>query len=162
MKKFIDLGAKGVNGFIFDTTGYEVYKIDPLLERGDRIINEAAWVFDGELEFTKCDREISSTHIREKRDWGKGEIIKVKCFNFPKWLEQFKDEYVVVKMNIEGAEIELLENMIETEKIKLIKELYVEWHSGKIAGMPGGYDERRIEICNKLNQLGIAWQKTGR
>ncbi len=57
--------------------------------------------------------------------------IKVKIINFSKYLENKKLNFdkIIVKMDIEGAEIELLEHLISTGSIALINILYIEFHS---------------------------------
>jgi FkbM family methyltransferase len=55
----------------------------------------------------------------------------VKIINFSEFLKQKSKEFktIVVKMDIEGAEVDLLEKMINDNSIKLISYLYVEFHS---------------------------------
>lgn len=38
------------------------------------------------------------------------------------------DSYIIVKLDIEGAEYEVVQDLIQTGAIECIKELYVEWH----------------------------------
>ena len=58
-------------------------------------------------------------------------VINVKIINFSEYLQQKSKEFetIVVKMDIEGAEVDLLEKMIDNNTIKLINYLYVEFHS---------------------------------
>ena len=57
--------------------------------------------------------------------------IKVKVINFASYLESKSAEFdkIIVKMDIEGAEVELLEALLKQKKANLISVLYVEFHS---------------------------------
>lgn len=59
------------------------------------------------------------------------EAIEVEIIDFSTYLAAQSKQYrqIVVKMDIEGAEIDLLENLISSGKINLIDILYVEFHS---------------------------------
>ena len=180
MNLFIDLGCYDgttTDNFLKINPDYFAIGLDPLRfdewielknKYGKRIkfFNLAAWIYDGKVDFSKIDyvnnTAVSSSIVPQKRGYEKGKIYKIKCIDFSQYLKQFEGNYIIVRMNIEGAEIELLENLIKTKAIKLVNELQVEWHSGKIIGIKGGYDERRIEIQKKLNELGVSWTKIGR
>lgn len=61
--------------------------------------------------------------------------IEVECLNFSKWLEQqFCDQSnrIVCKMDIEGAEFDVLEDIIRTSQYKKIDEFLVEWHVSRL------------------------------
>lgn len=73
-------------------------------------------------------------------DWKKPHYIKdkdldksinVKCINFSNYLKEniSKDDYVICKMDIEGAEYDVLGNLIDDDTIDLIDEIYIEWHN---------------------------------
>ena len=54
---------------------------------------------------------------------------KIIYFNFSEFLNQFDgNTYLVVKLDIEGAEYEVLENIITSGMINKVNELYVEFH----------------------------------
>jgi hypothetical protein len=57
----------------------------------------------------------------------------VACFDFSRWLSDLRTSHprpdvIVVKMDIEGAEVPVLQKMIEDGTDALIDELLVEWH----------------------------------
>jgi FkbM family methyltransferase len=59
------------------------------------------------------------------------QTIDINCINFSEYLQNNiqKDNYVICKMDIEGAEYEVLKKLIKENTINLIDELYIEWHS---------------------------------
>jgi FkbM family methyltransferase len=112
------------------------------------IHNEAVWIFDGEIDFSQEDHfkskscspndgksnidgwgsvitELGSTHLRYTNP-----PIKVPCIDFSRILLKYpKEDYnVIVKMDIEGAEFQVLRHIIEQGTIKNISSIYIEWH----------------------------------
>lgn len=61
-------------------------------------------------------------------------------------------DYVVLKIDIEGAEYELLEYMIETKLIDLVDEIYCEWHQHKIPSIP---ISRHNTLVSNLQKIGF-------
>ncbi len=68
-------------------------------------------------------------------------IQTVPRINFVGWLQRFVQpgNTVICKMDIEGAEYEILEELIKSGAIRLINYLYVEWHARLL---PPEYEER--------------------
>lgn len=56
--------------------------------------------------------------------------MEVDCIDFSDFLKNNIDseDYVVCKMDIEGAEFEIVPKLLEENTIDLIDEIYVEWH----------------------------------
>ena len=53
----------------------------------------------------------------------------VKTINFSDFLLNFdEDDYIVVKLDIEGAEYEVIESILDSGTITRINELFIEWH----------------------------------
>lgn len=55
--------------------------------------------------------------------------------DFSKWLfnNVTKDNFIFIKMDIEGAEYDVIENLIDTGAIDLVDILAVEWHAEKFS-----------------------------
>jgi len=75
-----------------------------------------------------------STNIEHNSKFYSGsepKSIEVKIFNFSEYLQRQSALYdkILVKMDIEGAEVELLESLIADKSIEYINVLYVEFHS---------------------------------
>jgi FkbM family methyltransferase len=124
-------------------------------------IKKAAWLYDGEVEFSFIpDSTVSSTIFKNNHYWEKGVKSKVECLDFCKWLEQFKNDYIILKLNIEGAEFDLLDKMIETGAIRKMNKLFVEWHDAKV--IPPMTDRRKeIEkYCEGIGLLCKSWRRS--
>ena len=100
---------------------------------GATFINKAVWTYDGEIKFGVFENTASSTIRKDKKGFEQAKIIKVPCIDFANWLSQFKkiEDFIVVKMNIEGCETDVLRHLRKTGKIDWIDLLLIEWHEGK-------------------------------
>ena len=100
----------------------------------DLLINRAAWIYDGVLKFTN---EADQAHGTESGEF------ESECFNIVNFLNR---KVRLMKINIEGAEYPILNHIIKSGKIKMIKEIQVQFH------MIDGYAEMYDEIGNELNK----------
>ena len=69
------------------------------------------WTKDGEEQFFNANNESSSVY---KRKSGRGKKQTIKSINFDRYIkENFnKEDEIILKLDIEGAEYEVLEHMI--------------------------------------------------
>jgi len=83
--------------------------------------------------------------------------VSVPTIGLGKWLVESFDEsdYVIVKIDVEGAEFAVVESLIETEAYKLIDQLLVEWHSQYEGQQPEG--RKRADLEKKLRSLGAKY-----
>lgn len=146
---FIDLGAyKGL--YINRFKKSKIYKPDfkiyafecnPYLSHinyGSDVIaiRKAAWIYDGEVSFfinTKMPARVQGSSIYKEKitgDLDKQHPIKVPCIDFSKWLlRNFKlEDNILIKINIEGAEYNILEKCISDGSINYIKKMWIRWH----------------------------------
>ena len=70
-----------------------------------------------------------------------------------KWItDNFtKDDYIILKMDIEGAEYEVLNKMIDDNSIKYINKLYVDFHGLRVFKTR----EDTKKIRTSIRELGI-------
>ena len=61
----------------------------------------------------------------------KDKMIKVKTIDFSKFIDTIKGNEIYVKLDIEGAEFPVLQDLIDTGNIKYISKIWVEWHYSK-------------------------------
>lgn len=125
--------------------------------REDTVFEQkAAWTSDGVIEFTLRpeDAPYGSTVMKEKRDWGMGEVFEVPCFDFSEWIKQFRGDHVILKIDVEGSELPILTKMIEDGTDDIPNLTMVEWHDGK---MPT-YNSNKHEILEKYRGKLIEWR----
>jgi FkbM family methyltransferase len=97
----------------------------------------ALWVKDGEIDFLESIARwntLASTIVPSMKEiWGlkldRDNPKKVESISLSNFLDEFDDdEYIVLKLDVEGSEYYLLEQLINNKKINKIDELYIEWH----------------------------------
>lgn len=127
------------------------------------LIKKAIWTEDGKKKFyiSKDLNQISSSLIESKFCKVNGELvanywcdfIEVDCVDFGKWvLNKFNSEdEVVLKLDIEGAEVDVLSKMIQDKSINRITKLYVEFH---LESCPSQFDKYK-KLINDLKNLNI-------
>jgi FkbM family methyltransferase len=141
----IDLGCIPRNGaeslpiLAWEYSPDVLYGFDPgdALEEGEfqrggmKVVlrRAAAWTHDGTVMFHE-----DGSGSRVSSEYG----VEIPCIDFSKWLEVLKlkgkaDE-IFVKMDIEGAEVPVLEKMIADGTDALVDELLVEWHGQTVDG----------------------------
>lgn len=77
---------------------------------------------------------------------------KVECFNFSDFIiKNFnKEDFIVVKLDIEGAEYPVLEKMIKDNTLSYINVMYIEWHNHMLTNK---YDENLIRDAIKKENI---------
>lgn len=123
--------------------------------RKDTIIEQkAAWIRSGEIELSVTKDVLGSTVMKEKEGYAEGEKVKVPCFDFSGWLEQFRGDNVILKVDCEGAELPIFTKMIKdgTDDIPFVT--MVEWHDGK---MPT-YESNKDSIWKYYRGKLIEWR----
>ncbi len=172
-KIFLDCGAWEGNSIghfrelYHDNKEYEIFCFEPNIdlleklkhnvERG-KVIAKAIWVEDcertlrvGKGRFSESSSLIKKKKIRQhKPEYNQ----RVECVDFSKWITKHcsPDDYIVCKLNIEGAEYKVIEHLVETGAINHINELYVEWHQKKI-GITEDEHNRVIKLIPKTIKL---------
>jgi FkbM family methyltransferase len=123
--------------------------------------NKAVWTQNGFVNFKQFgDDGKSSGSLIAETGGDKGYAdhhadITVESIDFYEFVSQFKEDEVYVKMDIEHAEYDILEDMVKRGWPKNIKEMWVEWH----ARMPHDanhdfFSERKKNILNSLADCG--------
>lgn len=119
------------------------------------IHKKAVWIEDTELQFAvdQTKSPLGSTLMSGKTNiWDTMPKIKVQAFDFSKWLKQFKDDFVVVKMDIEGAEFKVLEKMMADDTDKIPSVMMVEFHPNKVREYTTTY---KNNLISKLQERGV-------
>ena len=70
----------------------------------------------------------SSSLVSSKRNVDPEHSVTVEVVDFPSFLEQLNRDIAVIKMDIEGAEVDLLEHLLDHRVASRIGEIYVETH----------------------------------
>ncbi|HUG67816.1 MAG TPA: FkbM family methyltransferase [Pirellulaceae bacterium] len=140
-----------------------------------QIHETAAWVRDGTIAFRQQNHRVARNRSpadgRSDIDgWGSCLVelgsshpalelaIEVPCEDVARMLESYSaEDFIVVKMDVEGAEFAILRHLIQRGVIGRISRLYVEWHERLLATETA---ETRNELERQLRKFGVqavAW-----
>ncbi len=163
---FIDCGAHcgesiltakqrfGINTHVisFEPIPYLANQLTEIHKDNDtvQIVNACVWIND-EIEKIYVSTQItdgSSLLGSKVNDLDEKVYIEVPCVDLSKWIQETftSNDYVILKLDIEGAEYEVLNKMIEDGSIKLIKELWGEHHIDRMK------DERSHMLYKKTQK----------
>ncbi len=146
MKIFIDCGAwtgASVDFFNRHYPNAKEFKIHsfeclpenlPELKKRDTIVHsEAVWTSKGFHRFYRGQSE-SGTLYREKTTGNVSSLdfIEVKTIDIVPFIKKFKNDYVVMKLNIEGAEYDIIPHMRDNGVLGLVNEWFIQWHWKKV------------------------------
>ena len=81
--------------------------------------------------------------------------IQVKTIRLADWIAKNYDsrDSMYVKLDIEGAEFVVLQDLLKSGQNAKISRLFVEWHDDKLPGQ--AYHEQRILLTEKYHKLGL-------
>lgn len=94
-------------------------------------IPKAVWIEETLLTFHRhadtVGYSVYDTHPKSPKDW---QSFQVPTVDFSAWLKQnvTPDDYVILKLDIEGAEYKVLRKMFDEGTIDLVDKLYIEFH----------------------------------
>lgn len=164
-KIYIDAGsfkADTINMYSFPEYRRYAFECNPLLRSVKYpedviVINKAIWVEDRYLEFfinpNNLDTEGCSLFKNKMTgDLDKENYLIVETINFSDWLMRNISitDYVILKMNIEGAEYMVLKHLIATKAIIKIHELFVYWHVNKIKSIEDNVHKTLVKDLEKI------------
>lgn len=166
---FIDCG--GYDGcsaikFLMIHSNYDCVTFEPNPDLWDyykdiptKLIKKAVFTYDGKIEFTvdPVDGDGSSLLKDKKIDfYGKVSnencpILTVDCIDLSAFISQVSRQYsnIILKLDVEGAEYDVLEKMLEDRTVRHIDKLYCEFHWNKV-NIP---KERHDRLINQLQEF---------
>lgn len=173
---FIDCGGhngssvKKFRNEIDRNTSFEIFTFEPNPEFANdystfmrhHLLPYAVWIANGQIDFY-LDREDGdgSTLIKEKttrEEGGIGQLdkvtpLRVRSIDLSSWIKRNfqKTDYIILKLDIEGAEYKVLDKLLEDKTIQYVDKLFIEWHWHKI-GLP---KTTHTDLVNKIRSLKI-------
>lgn len=170
MRILIDCGASNGSAIAELQDSYggfdKIYAIEPNPENYRRIetddprltkMEAAISTASGSVKLFFGERYDGSTLYPEKLSGGinRAHYATVAAIDFSEWLAQnvSEDDYVVCKMDVEGAEFDVLEHLLRTRRMRLIDVLLVEWHPSRF---PNPWKLRYRRFMIKLRLLFLS------
>ena len=157
-----------------DSDEYEVHCFEPVPSFKHHFENknltfhsDAIWVEDGTIDFYEKGGLSSTLYPNKIDNQGKGTRVIVSCIDFSKFIkDNFKlSEYIIVKMDIEGAEYKVIEKMLEKGIFEYVDEFYVEFHGAKIKDLYPYFDEikertgfaAKNHLIQEIDKFDVKW-----
>lgn len=125
--------------------------------RGTRhtVLNKAIADKDGELPFyfSTVYPTLGGSLVEAKEDVDKSHPTMVEAVDLGRWLEDdFQEtDYVWLKLDIEGAEYDVLTKLLSTGQVKYLDALSIEFHGQHV----GVSEERDRELTRQLEERGV-------
>lgn len=171
-KRYIFIDGGAFNGRLYQTfqaiSSYSKYSweifaieanpyiIDQLPQEPNvKILNKAIWSQDGTIDFyVDMAPDSYNTSSLFKDNPEEPHQITVESIDFSQWLKRnfTENDYIIVNLDIEGAEYEVLEKMVADKTLQYIDRLYVEFHPELFVNHPG---EKGDEFCEAVDERGM-------
>lgn len=161
---------------LYSNMKWDIHTFEPYEELADKMLcrddkdvtlhRSAVWTHDGEIDFYLTDGR-SDYYGVEDVPWGSSTLMKEKtsgnvnpdrketvpCVDIAAFTEKHgKDaDLIILKMDIEGAEYDVLEHMLETGVMNKINVLMIEYHHRKVKISLW----RHLKLKRRLKKLGI-------
>lgn len=95
-------------------------------------------------------------NIKSPGNWGAGDYIEsyqIPVINFSRFLSELENpEFVLVKMDIEGSEYNVLRKLINDNSIRIVNDIYVEFHDW---AMRTTGNDTTDGLINEISSKGI-------
>ena len=167
-KIFLDCGAHNgcsVRKFNQYFPDFEVYSFDPnpylchhFIGLNTHHYPVAVWTSTKKIPFyiDEYDYDGSSVYKHKKNIVG-GKEIQTDAIDFDAFIRKnfSPSDFIILKLDIEGAEYPVLTKLLETKTINYIDELLIEWHYKKI-NLP---EEDHNLLVQKLKAQNIPMHK---
>ena len=121
---------------------------------------------NGEIDFLESVARwntLASTVIPEMNEiWGlkldRENPHKVPTVSLSDFIGQFDDEdYLVVKLDVEGSEYTIVEDLFKTGAINKINEIYLEWHDHFFPHLKDKGNELRAKLAKSKLKVRNDW-----
>ncbi|KAK7260034.1 hypothetical protein RIF29_25747 [Crotalaria pallida] len=148
------------------------------LKKGITLLPYAAWVKNETLTFeiNRGPGEHEQAQAKKGRGMGRiqplkssggdlgHEVEKIQGFDFANWLKSTvsKNDFVVMKMDVEGTEFDLIPRLFETGAICLVDEIFLECHYNRWQRCcPGQRSPKYEKTYDQCLQLFTSLRKNG-
>lgn len=106
------------------------------LESTFEVLRSAVWNSNTELRFFLGEHDNQSSLMENKStgNFTRERSVTVTAVDFAEWIgaNTFPDDDLTIKIDIEGAEFDVLERLASHPARKRVKRLLVEWHNNRL------------------------------
>lgn len=126
-------------------------------------VNKAVWTFDGTVEVninetlpldngTNILKNPPARDIVYKREFNWKDKIAIPCVDLAKIVKDSTAEFVSIKMDVEGAEFEILDHLLKEDCLKKVDHLFVEFHERFFIDELQKYYLLKLELIEKISK----------
>lgn len=122
----------------------------------DELHNAAVWIEETILPLAvdNTNSPQGSTIMPGKKEaWERFPKIDIHAIDFSDFLRTYKNDEVLIKMDIEGAEFSVLDKMIKDGTASIPSKMYVEFHPNKVNEYSTLHKDSLIEQLTKLTHI---------
>lgn len=105
--------------------------------------------------------KLSSSLRQDKTsgDINKNRPIKVEAIDISKFITSnfSKEDFIILKLDIEGAEYDVIPHLIDTSAITYVNELFGEWHYLKLKNISEDFHNKLVSRLNSLSLPMKEW-----
>ena len=139
----------------FEPNPLQFEKLIKYRDKNTHLYSDAVWIEDGEMEFAleKSKTPLGSTLMKgKKKIWDKGKKINVKTINLSNFIKKFENDIVILKLDVEGAEFEILNKMIKDDTDLIPETIMCEFHPNKVMEYT---TTDKLNLIKKLQDRGV-------
>lgn len=124
---------------------------------------KAVWIYDGKIDFQLQKSKVKAGEVGQASALTvvknsnyrliDGKINLVDCIDLSRIIKELNYDRIILKLDVEGAEFEILNKLISDETILKIKDLYLEIHRRYLKHTIT--KKQRIELVQKIKDLNI-------
>jgi len=162
------LAKTGVHVYAFEPNPFAYEKLTEKLKGFNNVscIRKGVWDRNTVTQLYSHDLAINdetfwsfgSSIIKDKGNIDKSRSVEVQIIDLTEFIEGLDRNIDLLKIDIEGAECELLEKFIEKELYKKVAITLVETHDGKITGQKQKTDKVRDLIRERgIKNIKLLW-----
>jgi FkbM family methyltransferase len=110
------------------------------------LVKKAVWIADTKLPFYLDWGDGDGSSLMREKTTGnldKDKPVMVHCVDLSSWIRRkfSKDDEIVLKLDIEGAEYRVIKKMFNDGTINMIDKFFIEWHWKKIKMSEKAHDK---------------------
>ena len=121
------------------------------------VLAKAIWTNEGTLDF-HMENDVSGANSIYDRFKEGATTLTVPSMDFSQWVQKTvqPDDYVILSMDIEGAEYDVMDKMLKDGTFKYIDRMYVEFHPYLLTDVGRNQaDKRGRQLLREVEKQGV-------
>lgn len=162
---YLSLTGATIYAFEPDPIAFKILKEKFGNKKNITCINKGVWdkntmlkIYRHQEMLKETDFTVSSSIVPEKKNVSNQSATEIEVIDLPGFIQTFNKKIDLIKMDIEGAEIEILNKIISTGAQNLFKKMYVETHETKIHSQKEELEQIKKQLIEKgITNIKLNW-----